>query len=54
MILVAGRAAREVLAHPGQARVGVRSRQLQLDVLVQQLEALLAGELRAHATNTSR
>ena len=47
MILVAGGAAREVLAYPRQTRVGVRSRQLQLDVLVQRLEALLAGDVRA-------
>src|SRR5262245_60541598 len=45
VVLGAGRAALQMLAHTGQARVGVLTRELQLDVLVEQLEAVLAGHL---------
>ena len=45
MILVAGRAALEVGAHPRQPLIGVRPVELELDVLVEQFEALLASDL---------
>jgi hypothetical protein len=45
VVLVASRAALQVFAHPGQTRVGVRAGQLEFDVLVEELEALLAADL---------
>jgi hypothetical protein len=45
VILVAGGTALEVSAHAGQAGVGVLAGQLELDVLVEELEALLAADL---------
>ncbi len=45
MVLAAGRAAGEVLAHPRHGGVGVAAGELELDVAVELLEALLAGEL---------
>jgi hypothetical protein len=47
VILVAGGAALEVGAHPGHAGVGVLAGELEVDVLVEQLEALLAADPRA-------
>jgi hypothetical protein len=35
VILMAGRAALQVLAHPGQARIRVLSGQLEVDVLIE-------------------
>ena len=46
MVLAAGRAADQVGAHAGHPCVGVRTAQLQFDVAVEVLEALLASELR--------
>src|SRR4051794_23297106 len=45
VVLLAGRAALEVSAHPRHRRVGVGAGQRQLDVAVELLEALLAGQL---------
>src|SRR4051812_32117322 len=45
VVLAAGRAALEVLAHAGQARIGILARDLEIDVLVDQFEAVLAGHL---------
>ena len=45
VLLAARGAAFEVVAHPRDATVGVRALQLQLDVPVEQLEALLAADL---------
>src|SRR3954468_10415966 len=45
VILAAGRAAFEMRAHPGEELVGVIAGQLEVDVLVQQLEALVAADL---------
>ena len=45
MILLAGRAALEVGAHARHRRFGVGAGQRQLDVAVELLEALLAGQL---------
>ncbi len=53
MILVAGRATLEVCPHAGQRRVGVRSGDFEIDVLIDQLEALLAGDLRADGSEGS-
>ena len=41
MVLSAGRAALEMLAHPGKPGVGVRARDFELDVLIEEVEALL-------------
>jgi hypothetical protein len=45
VVLVAGRAALEVSAHAGEASVGILARDLEVYVLVEQLEALLAADL---------
>src|SRR5207253_2252125 len=45
VVLAAGRAALEVGAHPGDRRLGVGPRDLELDVAVQVLEARLARHL---------
>jgi len=47
VLLAARRAALEVLAHPGDLSVGVVAGELGLDVLVEQLEALVAADLAA-------
>src|SRR5215204_1342619 len=47
VILVAGGTALEVCAQPGQAGVGVLAGQLEIHVLVEALEALLASDLGA-------
>ena len=47
VVLVAGRAALQVLAHPGHRASASAPAQLELDVLVEQLEALLAADLGA-------
>src|SRR3954452_6090598 len=46
VVLLAGRTALEVSAHARHRRFGVGARQRQLDVAVELLEALLAGQLR--------
>ena len=46
VVLVAGGAARQVGVHAGDRAVRVLARHLELDVAVELLEALLAGELR--------
>jgi hypothetical protein len=46
MVLTARRAALEVCAHAGNFRVGIGSAQLELDVAIQLLKALLAADLR--------
>src|SRR5215213_11201131 len=45
-LLAAGGAAVEVLAHPGYRGVRVARLELQLDVLVEALEALVAADVR--------
>src|SRR3954451_6727934 len=45
VVLVAGRAALQVGLHAGQHGVGVRAGELELDVLVEQLEARFAADL---------
>jgi hypothetical protein len=47
MLLRTGWATEQVLTHPRHMPVGVESRQLSLDVEVEQLEALLAAQLGA-------
>jgi hypothetical protein len=47
VVLVAGRAAIEVRAHARNLAIGVRFGQFELDVAVELLEALFAGQLRA-------
>src|SRR4051794_19653068 len=47
VLFAARRAALEVLAHAGDLRVGVLAVELELDVLVEQLEAFVAADLRA-------
>ena len=47
MVLVARGAAVEVSPHARDVDVGVRAGKLQLDVPIQLLEALLAGQLRS-------
>src|SRR5205814_4009920 len=46
VVLAAGRAALQVRPQPGDDAVRFGSREFELDVAVQRLEALLAGELR--------
>src|SRR6185436_9883369 len=46
VVLAAGGAALEVRAHPGHPGLGVLTGELELDVLVEALEALLAADLR--------
>ena len=45
MFLGAGGAALEVRSHPGDLRVGIRAGDLRLDVDIELIEALLAGQL---------
>ena len=45
MLLPAGRAALEVCRHAWDRRIGCALRPLELDVFVEQLETLLAGQL---------
>ena len=47
MLLAAGGAALQVGAHAGERRVDVGARELELDVGVEPVEALLAADLRA-------
>jgi hypothetical protein len=47
VVLATGRATVEVCAKAGQMRVGIGTGDLQVDVLVEQLEALLAGHLES-------
>ena len=54
VVLLAGRAALEVGAHAGHGRVGVRAGQRELDVAVELLEALLAGQLGSGGAEESR
>ena len=54
MVLAAGGAALQVLAQPGQPRIGVLAGELEVDVLVEQLEALLAADLRARRVREAR
>ncbi len=54
MIFMACRAAFEVCAHSGQRRVGVGTRHLEVDVVVEQREAPLAGHLGADRPQHAR
>src|SRR4051812_7015672 len=47
VILAAGGTTLEVSAHAGQTGIGVLAGQLEIDVLVEKLEALLTADLRA-------
>jgi hypothetical protein len=50
VVFAAGHTSLEVGAHPADLRLGVLSLKLELDVLVEPLEALLAGDLRPRGT----
>jgi hypothetical protein len=53
VILAARRASIEVGAQAGKVRVGIGPCELEVDVLVEQLEALLAGHLESGRTEHS-
>jgi hypothetical protein len=52
VILVTGPTSLQVLAHSRQAAVGVLTGELQVDVLVEELKALLARHLRPDGPST--
>src|SRR5579872_664167 len=54
VILATGRAALEVRAHARNRRVGIAAVELELDVAIELLEALIAAELRACGTGEAR
>jgi hypothetical protein len=53
-ILRAGRAPVKVRSHPGDRGLGVDTRELQLDVVVELLETLLAADLRSGRADDAR
>lgn len=54
MVVAAGRTAREVRTHTGDGAIGVPAVELQLDVAVKLLEAVLAAELRPGGSQQRR
>src|SRR5438034_11624806 len=51
VVLVAGRASLEMRPHSWNGFVGIRAGQLELDIVIQVLEALVAAELGPLSTN---
>jgi hypothetical protein len=54
VVFVAGRAAFEVRAHTGDVFVGGCAGELELDIVVELVEALLASQLRSWGAEESR